>query len=237
MISSFTTPMRTTLLFAAAAFTITSAPALAQTTIGAALTTSVGPVSRDPLAFQSFGQSFTVPSLAPRLQRFDLALTNFFNGGALRFDAYIYAFDVAGRRLSGNALWSFANVTGSSNDFDFDTRRFVTGDLLLSPGATYLFLLTTSRQPSVPLDAANLVGANDADAYTGGAFYAASNGSDFDALRSANAFTTLDGVSDAAFSAVFLSSQVVPEPASLWLTGAGLFAVAGLARRRGAPPG
>lgn len=232
MITSLTTPMRTALLLAAATLTIASQRLHAQTTIGASLTTSVGPVGRDPLAFQSFGQSFTVPSLAPRLQSFSLSLTNFSNGGALRFDAYLYAFDAASRRLTGNALWSFANVAGSSNDFAFDSRAFVTGDLLLSPGATYLFLLTTSRQGSIPLDAANIVGANDTDAYTGGGFYAASNGGDFDALRAANAFASVDGITDAAFSAVFLSSQVVPEPATLWLTGAGLLAVAGVIRRR-----
>ena len=200
-----------------------SARTHAQTTIGAAQTTSVGPFTRAASGFQSFGQSFTVPTLAPRLSSFSLSFTNFFNGAALKFDAYLYAFDAANRRVTGSALWNALNIVGSSNDFGFDTRTFAMGDLTLSPGTVYLFLLTASNQSGVPTDAANLVGANDADAYAGGSFWISSNGANTAALFTAGAFSPVDGVSDASFSATFLASQqVVPEPSVLWLSGFGV---------------
>ena len=234
MMTLIPTSMRT-LAFAAAAALLLAAPtAHAQTTIGAPLTTSVGPLTRGTSGFQSFGQSFTVPSLTTRLSSVSLSFSNFFNGGALRFDAYLYAFDAASRRVTGNALWNFLNIAGSSNDFAFDTRTFATGNLSLSAGATYLFLVTTSNQGgAVPMDAANLIGASESDAYAGGSFWIASNGADTGALATTGAFSAVDGIADADFSAVFAASQqIVPEPATLVLTGAGLFGVAFLARRR-----
>ena len=97
------------------------------------------------------------------------------------------------------------------------------GDLTLSPGTLYLFLLTASNQSVVPTDAANLVGANNADTYAGGSFWISSNGANTAALFTAGAFSAVDGVSDASFSATFLASQqVVPEPSVLWLSGFGV---------------
>jgi hypothetical protein len=225
-------PMRTALLLTSAVLSL-ALPLRAQTTIGASLTSSVGPLTRNSTGFQSFGQSFTVPSLANRLSSFSLSFSNFFNGGALKFDAYIFAFDAANRRVTGSALWNFLNITGSSNDFAFDTRTFSTGGLALSSGATYMFLITTSNQgDGVPPDAANLVGTNDVDGYTGGAFWAANNGANFGSLLNNGAFGAVGGVTDAGFSALFLGSQtVVPEPASVLLTAAGLMGL-GLAMRR-----
>jgi hypothetical protein len=225
--------MRTTLLLTAAAISF-ALPARAQTTtIGAALTTSVGPLSRGTGAFQSFGQTFVVPPITTSLSTFTLSFSNFFNGAALRFDAYLYAFDVANRRVTGSALLNFLNVSGSSNDFAFDQRTFNAGNLTLSAGTTYMFLVTTSNQGGVPTDASNLVGANDGAGYSDGAFWVASNGANFGALGTAGAFSSVAGVSDAAFSAVFTGAQqVVPEPATILLTSIGLIGVGGLVRRR-----
>ena len=222
MISSTVRPMRKRLTVLALTFAC-ALPSAAQTTIGAVQTTSVGPLTRATAGFQSFGQSFTVPTLAPRLSSFSLSFSNFFNGGALTFDAYLYAFDAANRRIAGSALWSALNIAGSANDFAFDTKTFATGSLTLSPSSTYLFLITTSNQSAVPADAANLVGANDVDGYAGGSFWMASNGASTGALFEAGAFSAADGVTDAHFSAVFLAdAQVVPEPTTFMLTGAGL---------------
>ena len=222
--------MRRTILLAVAALTI-ALPARAQITIGAPITTSIGPLTRAAAGFQSFGQSFTVPTLAPRLSSFSLSFSSFFNGAALRFDAYLYAFDVANRRLTGSALWNFLNITGSANEFAFDTKTFGIGNLTLSPGATYLFLITTSNQRDMPADASNLVGANDTNGYVDGAFWVASNGANPGALFESGAFGAADGVTDASFSAVFSASQqVVPEPSTIFLTTVGLLALGFLTR-------
>lgn len=229
-------PIRKPLVSVTRALALTLAlgsTARAQTSIGAALTTSVGPLTRGASGFQSFGQSFTAPALAPQLASFSLSFSNFFNGGALKFDAYLYAFDAANRRVTGSALWSFLNIAGSSNDFAFDTKTFATGNLTLTPSATYLFLITTSNQSAVPGDASNLVGANDTDAYAGGSFWIATNGTSTAGLFAAGAFAAVDGVSDANFAAVFLSdAQVVPEPRALLLFGAGFCALLACSARR-----
>ena len=96
------------------------------------------------------------------------------------------ASNAATQSITGSALWSQLNVAGSANEFDFDARTFDTGRVAVNSGATYLFLISTSNQGSgVPLDAANLVGANDANGYAGGALWVASNGSNFAALSTA----------------------------------------------------
>lgn len=224
------TKMKNSFLVAAIAMTL-AVPMQAQATIAAPLTTSIGPLTRGTAGFQTFGQSFVVPTLAPRLSSFSLSFSNFFNGTALRFDAYLYAFDAANRRITGSALWNFLNSSGSSNDFAFDTRTFGVGNLTLSPGATYLFLVTTSTQGGIAADASNLVGANDTNAYVDGSFWIASNGASTSALFETGAFGAADGVTDADFSAVFLASQqVVPEPAAILLTSLGLIGLLGLRR-------
>lgn len=233
MILNTITSMRNTLLLAAAALVI-ALPVRAQTTINAGLTTSIGTLTRGSGGFQTIGQSFTVPTLAPRLSSFGLDLTNAFAGGALRFDAYLYAFDTANRRLTGASLWSALNIAGSANDFAFDRRTFSIGSLALTPDAVYMFLLTTSNQgASVPADAGNLLGANDVNSYAGGSLWVSNNGSSITGLLGTGAFESVSGVSDLSFTAVFTSSSaVVPEPATVLLTAVGVALLAGVARRR-----
>ena len=221
--------MRKTILVAAA-LTAFVAPLRAQTTITTALNTAVGPFGKESTALQSIGQSFVAPSLAPGLSSLSLAFTSYFNGAALRFDAYLFAFDAANRRVSGGPLATFLSVAGSGNEFDFDTRTFSFSNVWLTPGATYLFLVTTSNQGgAVPMDASNLLGASDVDAYADGALWGASNGADMMALGSAGAFASVDGIADASFTATFLPA---PEPSTMALLGVGLAALAGIARRR-----
>lgn len=210
-------------------------PAAAQQSIGAGLTTSVGPLTRAAAGVQTIGQSFTVPPFVTDLSSFRLSLTSAFNGGALRFDAYLYAFNAAEQRITGSALWSQLGVAGSGNEFDFDARTFATGNVTLTSGATYLFLLTTANQGAgVPEDAGNLLGASAADAYAGGSLWVSANGASVAALSNPGAFSRVDGVADAAFTATF----VTPEPGSVVLLAGGLVVLsAGAARRRRAARG
>jgi hypothetical protein len=227
MSSNLTHPMRKSLL-SVTALVLSAQLLSAQTTIGASLTGGTGPFTRDPAGFQTFGQSFVAPTLS-RLNSFSLSFSNFFNGGALRFDAYLFAFDATNRRLTGNALWSSLNIAGSSNDFDFDTRTFTLG-VNLTPSSTFMFLMTTSNQgSSVPLDASNLIGTNDTNEYALGGFWIASNGANFSALSSNGAFSSVNGISDAAFAASF---GAVPEPTTVVLTALGLCLLGGLSARR-----
>ncbi len=222
--------MRQFLLTALVAAALTQ-PVVAQVTIGAARTTSVGTFTGGPGGVRSIGQSFTVPTLAPALSSFSLSLTNAFDGANLRFSAYIYRFDAATRSLTGAAAWSRATVAGSGNDFSFDLRTFDTGNVLLAPGSTYLFLLTTLGEAVAFPEAGNLLGASTADGYAGGALWASDAATN--AALFAGGWSQVDGVADLAFTATFTSATVVPEPATVVLVGTGLLALGGLARRRG----
>lgn len=227
--------MRKFFVTIATACAIAAQPLHAQTTtIGASRTDSYGPFTKAAGGFQSVGQSFQAPSGALRLQSFSLQFSDFNNGADLKFDAYLFAFNAAERRVTGSALWSFSNIAGSSNLFDFDTKTFAMGNVMLTPGTTYIVLVSTSAQgDGVPEDAANLIGVNTTDEYTGGSFWYALNGSNFDLLRNQGAFIADDYATDASFSATFLTdAQVVPEPASVLLTGAGLLLVGVVVRRR-----
>ncbi len=231
MITLITASLRRTLVFITACIAF-SVPAHAQVTIGAPQTTSFGPFTRGASGFASFGQSFTSPLQSSTLTSVGLSLSNFNNGGALKFDVYIYLFDSAARRVASTALWSAIGVAGSSNDFAFDTRTFATGGLQLGGGSALLLFITAANQSVNPVDAANLLGVSDADSYSGGSFFTASSGLYADLLQP-GAFTLVNGVADAAFSATFqLSAQVVPEPATALLMAVGLFTLMCIACRR-----
>lgn len=120
---------------------------------------------------RSVGQTFSAPLTAPRLDTFTFQISSptpfeaFQNPQLVRFRAFIMAFDETRNRPVGPVLWTSdaqdgtTNSTGRANTSDNDRRgdgwiprTFVTGGLLLTPGTSYVAMLSQLQDRVSPLD-------------------------------------------------------------------------------------
>lgn len=189
--------------------------------------------SSDGSAFTTLAQTFVAPTGFLYLQQFSLYLTEGFGGADTRFHAYVYEFDGnIGALNLGQQLYRSSEFAGSGNFIDFDTYTFNTSGLLLDGAKQYAFVLSASEPfGSIPDFSTTFAGGTDADEYAGGELFGAYNEDNFLALGLAGTLTPVQGSPDLSFSATF-SSNVVPEPGTMWLLVAGLGALVVVQRRR-----
>ena len=231
--------MKRTLVAAAFAASLIVAPAIAGAQAYNTQQTSVGTTingigrSSDGSAFTTLAQSFVTPSGFPYLQQFTLYLTESFGGADTRFRAYVYEFDGnIGALDLAQQRYRSGEFAGSGNIFGFDSYLFSTPDLLLDATKQYAFVLSASEPfLSIPDFSTTFAGGTAVDEYAGGALFGAINEGDFSALGVGGTLTAVQGAPDLSFSATF-SSQVVPEPSTIWLVVAGAAIVGLVARRR-----
>ena len=200
------------LIGAAVLCTVGSTGAIAQTTIGApggsgeivTCGNTLGIVNR-------CGQLFTVPVGDHILQSFSLTLSSASNTA---FEIYAMG---PGPTRGSSALFTqaIAATTG------LETLTFTpVGGLTLTSGAQYAAMIAIDTDETVSLEH------DDTNSYAGGSFVFCSGGNLL-------CLDDLVGADDVAFQATFVGPLVtVPEPSTWLLTGAGLLALGGLARRR-----
>ena len=84
---------------------------------------------------------------------------------------------------------------------------------------------------SIPDLSTTFAGGTDVDEYAGGGLFGAYNDGNFLALGVAGTLSPVQGSPDLSFSATF-SSNVVPEPGTVWLLVAGCGAMLAVVRMR-----
>ena len=238
-ISSQPRSMKRIFVAAAVAASFSVAPAIASAQAYNTQQTSVGTTingigrSSDGSAFTTLAQTFVTPSGFPYLQQFTLYMTESFGGVDTRFRAYVYEFDGnIGALNLAQLRYRSGEFAGSSNFLGFDSFLFSTPNLLLDATKQYAFVLSASEPfLSIPDFSTTFAGGTDVDEYADGALFGAFNDGNFGALGVGGTLTAVQGSPDMSFNATF-SSQIVPEPSTIWLVVAGAALVGLVARRR-----
>lgn len=180
--------------------------------------------------FGVFGQTFTAPSD-------NSVLTDFsFWVGSLHepFDyrALLYAF--SGAAPTGAALFVSAVVTQAtfSNPPTVAQQTFATSGIALAPAAVYIVLLQRTTPGEIALGVTQtILPKTPGGTYAGGAFYAPTS---YAADPTTLAYLTdvIDPGGDLQFTANFVPSSAVPEPASITLLATGFAGLGAWSRRR-----
>lgn len=187
------------------------------------------------------GQSFTAPAVSNRLDSFSFYFGG--NGASLQFRAYIASFNTTASPV-GTILWQSALVNGiTTPEVTFSGGQtasllaefvFATGGIPIVAGMKYFAFVDAS--PYVAAGGARAFMSSDYSSFTPGypdgelCSHSTVGGNFADVTGNGWACGKGDLAFRASFSNVALST--VPEPATIWLTVAGLAGLAAAVRRR-----
>ena len=187
------------------------------------------------------GQTFTAPGVSNRLDSFSFYFGG--NGASLQFRAYIAAFNSMASPV-GTILWQSALLNGINTPEILNSGGqpvallaefvFATGGIPIVAGMKYFAFVDAS--PYVAAGGARAFMTSNYSSFTPG--YPDGELCSVSTVNGNFAFVTGSGWAcgkgDLAFRASFSNVALsnVPEPATIWLTGAGLAGLAAAVRRR-----
>jgi hypothetical protein len=182
---------------------------------------------------QTFGQTFTTTA-ETHLNSLSFWMLR---APALLFQAFVYPWDDALQRATGDALFSSAVMSGpvGSSGTDFFRVDINTGSLALGGGQKFVAFLTTSGlgtgDPTAGPSSTYLnVSFTD---YTGGTFAWLANGADRSLWTTSSwAVPVSQDLRFAADFGALAGSTTTPEPMTWTLLATGLVGLAGVAKRR-----
>jgi hypothetical protein len=191
--------------------------------------------------YSSLGESFTVPTATPVLDAFTFWVNQVSNFQDLPFHAYVFPFTPTGATtgtISGNYLFRSAQQTVSASATFPLALSFNTGGLGLTPGGTYLALLSAAEFPNAPVGTFGGIfesTGGTTSTYAGGTGLARiSLATEGLAGLSTGPWAGAGGTTaDLAFTATFSAAPAtVPEPTTLVLIGTGVLGLVIGKRRR-----
>jgi hypothetical protein len=165
----------------------------------------------------TMGQTFTAPAGDIFLNSFSFWLEDSTQPGAatspVDFAAYVMAWN--GTRATGSILYQSAPqvTTNNGGAGGFAQFTFSTGGTLLTPGSQYVAFLSASNFFDGDQEGVTMGWIGDGNAYPGGDFVFANNGSSFSGLITDPSAWDGSRIGDAAFQASF-APEAVPEPAT-----------------------
>lgn len=127
----------------------------------------------------TYGQTITANGSQTGLRDFTFYL-NFGGGAPVNTQAFVYAWDPVGLRLTGNALFA-SDVFTAPSTAGFSPVLVQTGGVSLNAGSQYVLFLTTSTAPGQSTGSYTWGTVSD-DTYAGGTFVYQNNATDFASL-------------------------------------------------------
>jgi hypothetical protein len=188
----------------------------------------------------TFGQTFLAPDSGGLLLNFSFSLTDFTPGDTLTFQPAVYQWSSSllggnpPQGAIGSPIFVGPDLTFQDNG-TFQQVTVDTGAVPLTPGATYVALLTTTDPGSLAQNSSatglyqwGLTGFFIHQPNDGGGGFVFNSSPDYSQLNNGS-WSTTDDFGDLAWSATILT---VPEPSSLILCGLGLVGLLAFRQRR-----